>query len=166
MLLKTVVLENTLESSLDCKEIQLVHPKGNQSWIFTGRTDAEAEAAILWPPDGKNWLTGKKPWCWERLKAGGEGDDRGWDGWMTSPTRWTRVWTSSGSWSWTGKPGVLQPMESQRVGHDWETEPNWMRPLTRQSQVFPYFRIREQSHRLLRQMFRGPVPAPVFLSAE
>ena len=54
MLLKTVVLENTLESSLDCKEIQLVHPKGNQSWIFTGRTDAEAEAPILWPPDGKN----------------------------------------------------------------------------------------------------------------
>ena len=57
----TAVLEKTLESPLDCKEIQLVHPKGNQSWIFTGRTDAEAEASILWPPDAKNWLTGKDP---------------------------------------------------------------------------------------------------------
>ena len=57
----TVVLEKTLESPLDCKEIQPVHPKGNQSWIFIGRTDAEAEAPILWPPDAKNWLTGKDP---------------------------------------------------------------------------------------------------------
>ena len=61
MLLKTVVLEKTLESSLDCKEIQLVHPKGNQSWIFIGKTDAEAEAPILWPPDAKNQLIGKDP---------------------------------------------------------------------------------------------------------
>ena len=83
----TVVLEKTLESPLDCKEIQPVHPKGNQSWIFIGR--AEAEAPILWPPDVKTWLTGKRPWCWERLKAGGEGDDRGWDGWMASLTQWT-----------------------------------------------------------------------------
>ena len=84
----TVVLEKTLESPLDCKEIQPVHPKGNKSWIFTGRTDAEAEASILWPPDAKNWLIGR-PWCWERLKAGGEGDDRGWDSWMASPTQQT-----------------------------------------------------------------------------
>ena len=75
----TVVLEKTLESPLDCKEIQPVHPKGNQSWIFLGRTDAKAETPILWPPDGKNWLLGR-PWCWERLKAGGEGDNRGLDG--------------------------------------------------------------------------------------
>ena len=75
----TVALEKTLESPLDCKEIQPAHPKGNQSWIFIGRTDAEAETQILWPPDAKNWLLGKD-WCWERLKAGGEGDDRGWDG--------------------------------------------------------------------------------------
>ena len=73
----TVVLEKTLENPLDCKKIQPVHPKGNQSWIFTGRTDAKAETPILWPPDGKNWL-----WCGERLKARGEGDDRGWDGWQ------------------------------------------------------------------------------------
>ena len=59
----------------------------------------------------------KRSWCWERLKAGGKGDDRGWDGWMVSPTWWTWVWLSSGSWWWTGKPGVLWSMWSQRVGH-------------------------------------------------
>ena len=64
----------------------------------------------------------KRLWCWERLKAGGEGDNRRWDGWIASPTRWTRVWVSSGSWWWTGKPGVLQSTGSQRVGHDWVTE--------------------------------------------
>ena len=67
----------------------------------------------------------EKPWCWERLRAGGEGDDRGWDGWMASLTRWTWVWVNSGSWWWTGRPGMLQSMESQRVGHDWVTELNW-----------------------------------------
>ena len=64
----------------------------------------------------------KRLWCWERLKAGGEGDDRGWDSWMASLTQWTWVWASSGSWWWTGKPGMLQSMGSQRVGHDWATE--------------------------------------------
>ena len=64
----------------------------------------------------------KRPWCWERLKAGGEGDDRGWDGWMASPTQWTWVWVSSRSWWWTGKPGVLQSMGSERVRHNWMTE--------------------------------------------
>ena len=64
----------------------------------------------------------KRPWCWERLKVGGEGDNRGWDGWMASPMRWTWVWVGSGSWWWTGKPGVLQSMGSQRVGHNWVTE--------------------------------------------
>ena len=66
----------------------------------------------------------KRLWCWERLGAG-EGDDRGWDGWMASPTRWTWVWVDSGSWWWTGRPGVLQFMGSQRVGHNWATELNW-----------------------------------------
>ena len=70
---RTVVLEKTLETPLDCKEIQPVHPKGNQSWVFIGRTDAEAEAPILWPPDAKSWLIRKDPDCWERLKVGGEG---------------------------------------------------------------------------------------------
>ena len=68
----------------------------------------------------------KRPWCWERLKARGEGDDRGWDGWMASPTQWTWVWVSSRSWWWTGRPGVLQSMGSQTTGHDWATELNWV----------------------------------------
>ena len=66
----------------------------------------------------------KRPWCWERLKAR-EGDDRGWDGWMASPTQWTWIWASSRSWWWTGKPGMLQSMESQRVWHNWMTKLNW-----------------------------------------
>ena len=92
---------------------------------FFGRNDAKAETPVLWPPHVKNWLIGKD-WCWEGLGKGGEGDDRGWDGWMASPTRWTWVWVNSGSWSWTGRPGVLWFMGSQRVGHDWATERlNW-----------------------------------------
>ena len=67
----------------------------------------------------------KRLWCWEGLGAGGEGDDRGWDGWMASLTRWTRVWVNSGFWWWTGRPGVLRFMGSQRVGHNWATELNW-----------------------------------------
>ena len=75
--------------------------------------------AHLWVP---YW---KRLWCWEALGAGGEGDDRGWDGWMASLTQWTRVWVNSGSWWWTGRPGVLQFMGSQRDRHDWVTELNW-----------------------------------------
>ena len=67
----------------------------------------------------------KRSWCWERLKVGGEGNDRGWDGWMASPTQWVWIWAGSGSWWWTGKPGMLQSMGSQRVGHDWAIELNW-----------------------------------------
>ena len=226
----TVMLEKTLESPLDCKEIQPVHPKGNHSWIFIGRTDAEAITPIVWLPDVKNWLIGKdpdagkdlsqeekgttedemvgwhcwldgqefeqgpgvgngqgslvccnpwgcrrighdwaselnwndtsiikckreiinicpcllrryfmvctntlatsckdlthwkRPWCWEGLGAGGEGDNRGWDGWMSSQTRWTWVWVNTGGWWWTGRPGVLRFMGWQRVRHDWATE--------------------------------------------
>ena len=91
----TVLLEKTLESPLDCKEIQPVNPKGNQSWIFTGRIDAEAQTQVLatWCEE----VTHKKgPWCWERLKAGREGEGRGWDGWMASPTWCTWVWVGSG----------------------------------------------------------------------
>ena len=118
----TVVLEKTLESPLDCKEIKAVNPKENQSWIFIGRTDAEAETPMLWPWEGlTHW---KRPWCWERLRAEGERDNRGWDGWLPSPILWTWVWASSGSWWWTGKPGVLQSMGSQIVRNDWATELN------------------------------------------
>ena len=67
----------------------------------------------------------KRPWCCERLRAGGEGDNRGWDGWMASPAQWAWVWVDSRSWWWTGRPGVLWFMGSQRVGHDWATELNW-----------------------------------------
>ena len=119
----TVVLEKTLESPLDCKEIQPVHPKGDQSWIFIGRTDAEAESPILWSNTWWELPHLKRCWCWERLKAGGEGDDRGWDGWMSSLTWWTWVWASSGSWWWTGRPGMLWSMGWWRVGLDWAT--NW-----------------------------------------
>ena len=97
-----------LESPLDCKEIQPVHPKGNQwirtihwndwCWIWSSNTLA------TWCEELTHW---KRPWCWESLKARGEGDVRGWDGWMASPTRWTWVWISSGSWWWTGRPGML-----------------------------------------------------------
>ena len=79
---------------------------------------------ILWPPHVKSWLIGKD-WCWEGLGAGGEGDNRGWDGLMASLTRWTWVWVNSGRWWWTGRPGVLRFTGSQRVGHDWVTELNW-----------------------------------------
>ena len=112
--------------------ISPVHPKGNQSWIFIGRTDAEAETPIfghlMWRTDslGKTLMLGK-------IKGRGEGDDRGWDGWMASLTWWTWVWASFGSWWWTGKPGVLQSMGSQRVRHDWATELNWTSSYTRQS---------------------------------
>ena len=87
---RTVELEKTLESPLDCKEIKPVNPKGKQPWIFIERTEAKAEVPIFWPPDAKSWLTGRL-WCWERLKAKGEGGRRRWDGWMTSPTQGTQI---------------------------------------------------------------------------
>ena len=85
-----------------------------------GRVDAEAEAPILWP--SKQLTHWKRPCCWERLRAGGEGDNRGWDGWITSPTQCTRVWVDSGRWWRTGKLGMLQCMGSWRVRHDLVTE--------------------------------------------
>ena len=122
----SVVLEKALESPLDCKEIQPIHSEGDQPWDFFARNDAKAETPILWPPHAKEELTHwKRPWCWEDWGAGGEGDDRGWDGWMASLTWWMWVSVNSGSWWWTGRPGMLQIMGSQRVGHDWATELNW-----------------------------------------
>ena len=120
-----VVLEKTLENPLDSKEIQPVNPKGNQSQIFIGRTDAEAETPVLWSPDVKNWLIGKNPDAgkyWRQEKKGmSEAEMIG----MASSTRWTWVWASSRSWWWTGKPGLLQSMRSPRVRHNWATELNW-----------------------------------------
>ena len=110
-----------LKGPLDCK-IKPVNPKGSQPWTFIGRTDDEAEAPILWPSDAKSWLW-ERPWCWERLKAGGEGSDRGWNDWMTSPTRWTWVWASFRSWWWIGKPAMLQSMGSRES--DMTEQLNW-----------------------------------------
>ena len=120
----TVVLEKTLESPLDCKEIQPVHPKETSPGcsleglmlklkLHTFATSCE---------ELTHW---KRLWWWEGLGAGAEGDNRGWDSWMTSPTRWTWVWVNSRSWWWTGRSGVLRFMGSQRVGHDWVTDLIW-----------------------------------------
>ena len=120
-----VVLEKTLESPSDSKEIQPVHPKGKQSWIFIGRTDADAEIPVLWPPDVKNLLIWKDPDAGKDLrqeeKSSTEDEIIGWhcrlDVW---------VWANFRSWWWTGKPGiVLQSMRLQRVGKDWVTELCW-----------------------------------------
>ena len=116
----TMVLEKTLESPLDSR-------RTNQSILKEISPEYSLEGLMLKLKlqhfghlmQLTSW---KKPWCWERLKVGGEGDDRGWDGWMASPTRWTWVWVNSGSWWWTGKPGVLQSMVLQKAGHDWVTE--------------------------------------------
>ena len=120
----TVVLEKTLQSPLDWKEIQPVHAKANQSWLFIGRTDVEAETPILWPrlwrADSfeKTLMLGKI----EGRRRRGRQRMRWLDG-ITDSVTW--VWVNSGSWWWTGKPGVLQSMGSQRVGHEWVTEVNW-----------------------------------------
>ena len=118
------MLLNCGESPLDCKEIQPVHPKRDQSWVLIGRTDVKAETPIFWPLDAKSWLIGKDPHAgkdWGQEEKGMTGKD----GWMASPTQWTWVWVDSGSWWWTGRPGMLRFMGSQRVGYNWATELNW-----------------------------------------
>ena len=109
MLLNCGVGEDSWES-LGLQEIQSVHPKGNQSWVFTGKTDVEAET--LMATSCKELTHLKRPWCWERLRAGGEGDDRGWDGWMASLTQWIWVWVNSRSWWCILSPRVLPFMRS------------------------------------------------------
>ena len=117
-----VVLEKTFESPLDCKEIQPVHPKGDQSWVFIGRTDVEAKTSILWPPDAKSWLIWKDPeagrdWGQEEKRTT-EDEMVGWHHWLNGHG----FGGESRSWWWTGRPGVLQFMGSQRVRHDWVTK--------------------------------------------
>ena len=115
----TVLLEKTLESPLDCKEIQPVHSKEDQSWVFIGRTDVEAETPILWQVKTESF---EKTLMLGKIE-GGEEDDRGWDGWMASLTQWTWVSVDSKSWWWTGRPGM--PLRGvTRVRHDWVTELN------------------------------------------
>ena len=117
----TVVLKKTLESLLDYKDIKPVNPKGNQSWTFIGRTDAEAEAPILWPPDEKNWLTGKEPDAGKDWRQEEKGTTE------SEMVKWHhRLYELESEQlqklSWTGRPCMLQSMGSQRVEHDWATE--------------------------------------------
>ena len=116
-----VVLEKTLVIPLDGKEIKPVNPKGNHAWIFmrTGCWSWSSKTLATWCKELAHW---GRLWCWERLKAGREGDDRGWDGWMASPTQWTRVWANPRRQWRTGKPVVLWSVGLQRVRHDWVTE--------------------------------------------
>ena len=102
-------------SQSERKSVPNIHWK---DWCWSWNSSTLA----TWCKELTHW---KRPWCWEGLGAGEEGDDRGWDDWMASPTRWTWVWVSSRGWWWTGRPGVLQFIRSQRVGHDWVTELNW-----------------------------------------
>ena len=148
----TVVLEKTLESPLDSKEIKPINPKRNQPWIFIGRTDVETEAPILWPPDVKSWRIGKDP---EAGKDWGQEEKRGskgWDGGVVSPTQWTWIWANSRRHWRTEEPGVLQSMGSQRVGPDWVTELNptelsfkkyarWFCPLVKSQNYCLWFAI-------------------------
>ena len=98
------------------KEIRMgVHWK---DWCWSSNSNPLA----TWCEELTHW---KRPWCWERLRAGGEGNDRGWAGWMASPMQWTWVWVNSRSWWWTGRPGLLQSMGLQRTGHDWVAKLNW-----------------------------------------
>ena len=120
----TVVLEKTLESPLDCKEIKPVHPKGDQSWLFIGGIDPEAEAPILWPPDPKSWVIGKdsdagKDW---RQEMGTTEDEMfGWHHQLNGHEFEQALGDGEGQ----GKPCVLQSMLLQKVGHNWATERNW-----------------------------------------
>ena len=149
--------ENWTIIKLSAKELMLSNcGAGEDSWGSLGlqgyQTSQSLKKSVLtihW----KDWCWGwnsntlttwwvelthlKRPWRWERLKAGGEGNDRGWDGWMASLTQWTWVWVNSGSWQWTGRPGVLQSMESQRVGHNWETELNWLNWICKMGTIMP-----------------------------
>ena len=137
----TVVLEKTLKSPLDCKEIQLVHPKGDQSWVFIGRTDVEAETPVLWPPDAESWLIGKDPDAgkdWGQEEKGMTEDEMvGWYHWLNGH-----------EFGWTPEVGDGQgglaccSSCSCRVGHDWVTELSWksLRPLyLNLNVVFPLF---------------------------
>ena len=122
LMLLNVVLKKTLVCSLDCKEIQPVHPKRNLFWIFIGRTDVEAETLILWLPDVKNSLIWKDSDAEKDWRQGEKGTMEDEMVRMVSLTQWTRVWVNSGSWSWTEMPNVLRSIGSQRVGHYWATE--------------------------------------------
>ena len=145
----TVVLEKTLESPLDCEEIQPVHPKGDQSWVFIGRTDVEAETPILWPPDSKIWLIWKEPDAgkdWGQEEKGTTEDEMfGWHHWLNAyGFGWTpRVDDGQGGLACCGSWG------SQRVKHDWATELNWGAEHTH-----PCTHMRQINRKKLKQKFK------------
>ena len=122
---RTVVLEKTLESPSDCKEIQPIHPKGDQSWVFIGETDAKAETPVLWPPDAESWLIWKDPDAgkdWGREEKGTTEDEViGWHQWQNGHEFGWTLGVGNGQGSWRAEVHGLQ-----RVGQDWVTELNWM----------------------------------------
>ena len=124
-----MVLEKTLESPLDCKEIQPVHSKGDQPWCSLEGIMLKLKLQYFGHLMQRVDSIGKDSDAGEGLGAEGKGDDRGWDGWMASPTQWTWVWMNSRRWWWTRRPGMLRFMGSQRVGHNWATELNWKHQL-------------------------------------
>ena len=152
----TLVLEKTLGSPLDCKEIQPVHPKADQSWVFIGRTDVEAESPILWPPDAKSWLTGKGPDAgrdWGQEEKGMTEDEMaGWHPWLDG-----HVWVNSGRWWWTGGPGMLRFMGSQRVRHDWVTEHLDLFPQKKDNFTFCYFKNKNVKKKAKQEFFSSNV---------
>ena len=113
------------------KSVLNIHWK---DWCWSWNSNTLA----TWCKELPHW---KRPWCWERLKAGGGGDDRGWDDWIVSPTQWSLVWVNSESWWWAGRPGVRQSIGSQRIGHDWATELNWFFILQRVALICENLRI-------------------------
>ena len=136
----TVVLEKTLESPLDCKEIQPVHSEGDQTQVCFERNDAKAETPLLWPLHVKSWLIGKnsdagRDWVQEE-KGTTEDEMAGWHHWL-----WTWVWVNFGSWWWSGRPGVLLFMGSQIVRHDWATELNWTELIHLSLEILPVIYI-------------------------
>ena len=138
-----------------CRSVLGVHWK---DWCWSWNSNTLA----TWSEELTHW---KRPWCWEGLGAGGEGGDRGWDGWMASPTRWAWVWVNSGSLWWTGRAGVLRFMGSQRVGHDWATELNWTELNDMHVEVFKWkctddcklFAINQKQNKMTWWMDRGIV---------
>ena len=112
---------------LTFQSMLIVHSEGDQPWVFLEGMTLKLKLQYLATlcEELTHW---KRLWWWEGLGAGGKGDDRGWDGWMASPTWWMWIWVNSGSWWWTGRPGVLRFVGSQRVRHDWATELNWTVP--------------------------------------
>ena len=137
---ETWTIKKTEHQTIDASELWCLRRLSRVPWTARRSNQSIQRKLVLnnhWKDWGWSWNSNtlatwckepthwKRPWCWERLKAGGEGDNRGWDGYMASPTQWTWVWASSGRWWWTGRPGVLQSMGWQRVVHDWVTELSW-----------------------------------------